>query len=369
MVNLVEVEQTVSTTNPLVSIIINNFNYATFLTAAIDSALQQTYPHLEVIVVDDGSTDRSPEIIASYGQRVIPLIKTNGGQASCFNAGFAIAQGEIIFFLDSDDRLLPDIVAEVVSTFQSQDEAVKVQYYLQVVDAKDQPQPEFHPPLDYSFPEDLPTHILNFYNYTWPPTSGNAFRAAALRSVLPMPIAAHQIAADAYLNLVIALHGAVIPLRRVGGWYRVHGQNGFYAKKQELNLPHIHQLLRITADIQTKQRELFRQKYHLPVHKIGRWDIGTLKHKLILLKLDPSPGAISESRLNLGFQGCVATLCSDIGWRSQLIHLVWFSTTPFLPQILARFLTQWLLYPDYRRQRMNQLFIPFRFWAKPQARS
>ena len=74
--------------NALVSIIVNNYNYQRFLTEAIDSALKQTYCNTEVIVVDDGSTDGSLEIIASYGRRIIPLLKGNGGQNSALNAGF-----------------------------------------------------------------------------------------------------------------------------------------------------------------------------------------------------------------------------------------------------------------------------------------
>ena len=91
----------------LASIIINNYNYGVFLREAVDSALNQTYLNTEVIVVDDGSTDRSREIIASYGDQIIPVLKGNGGQASAFNAGFAASRGEVVFFLDSDDILLP----------------------------------------------------------------------------------------------------------------------------------------------------------------------------------------------------------------------------------------------------------------------
>ena len=79
--------------SPLVTIVVNNYNYARFLAEAIDSALAQTYAALEVVVVDDGSTDESREIIAQYGGRVIPVLKDNGGQASAFNAGFAAARG------------------------------------------------------------------------------------------------------------------------------------------------------------------------------------------------------------------------------------------------------------------------------------
>jgi len=78
---------------PLVSIIINNYNYARFLRDAIDSALNQTYDRTETIVVDDGSTDNSREIIAGYGDRIIPVLKENGGQNSAFDAGFAASAG------------------------------------------------------------------------------------------------------------------------------------------------------------------------------------------------------------------------------------------------------------------------------------
>src|SRR5215211_5807628 len=87
---------------PLVSIIITSYNYARFLPAAIESALAQCYPQIEVLVVDDGSTDSSREIIAQYQSRnrVVPVLKEHGGEASAMNAGFARSQGAIVIFLD-----------------------------------------------------------------------------------------------------------------------------------------------------------------------------------------------------------------------------------------------------------------------------
>lgn len=104
---------------PLVSIIINNYNYGRFIQDAINSALNQTYPHVETIVVDDGSTDNSCELITSYKDRIVPVLKENGGQASAFNAGFATSKGDIICFLDSDDIFLPEKVAKVVDVFEN----------------------------------------------------------------------------------------------------------------------------------------------------------------------------------------------------------------------------------------------------------
>ena len=102
---------------PLVSIIISSYNYARFLPEAIDSALNQSYPNTEVIVVDDGSTDGSPGILAGYSDRIHAILKENGGQASALNAGFQASRGSVVLFVDSDDRLLPGAVAEAVRFF------------------------------------------------------------------------------------------------------------------------------------------------------------------------------------------------------------------------------------------------------------
>ena len=91
--------------NPTASILINNYNYGHFLKEAINSALNQTQisRDIEVIVVDDGSTDNSHDVINSFDSRIIAIKKRNGGQASAFNAGVSKASGEFIFFLDADD--------------------------------------------------------------------------------------------------------------------------------------------------------------------------------------------------------------------------------------------------------------------------
>jgi glycosyltransferase involved in cell wall biosynthesis len=107
---------------PLVSVLINNYNYATYLPEAIESVLAQTYPHIEIIVVDDGSTDTSHDIMRAYQekypQRIVVHCKANGGQASAFNAGVALAQGEVVCFLDSDDAFEPQKVEEVVKAYE-----------------------------------------------------------------------------------------------------------------------------------------------------------------------------------------------------------------------------------------------------------
>jgi glycosyltransferase involved in cell wall biosynthesis len=90
-----------------VSVIIPSYNYARYLGEAIDSALGQTLPPLEVIVVDDGSTDDTPDVLAKYGDRIRVLRQKNAGVAVARNSGIAAARGEYVAFLDADDVWLP----------------------------------------------------------------------------------------------------------------------------------------------------------------------------------------------------------------------------------------------------------------------
>ncbi|MBT9314740.1 glycosyltransferase [Leptothoe spongobia] len=107
----------VNNTPPLVSIVINNYNYGSFVGQAIDSALNQSYDNVEVIVVDDGSQDSSRDIISSYGDKITPVFKDNGGQASAFNAGFAHSNGDIICLLDADDLVFENRAEQVANVF------------------------------------------------------------------------------------------------------------------------------------------------------------------------------------------------------------------------------------------------------------
>ncbi len=99
---------TSTTEPPLVSVVIPAFNVAWCVEKAIDSALAQTHPAVEVIVVDDGSSDDTPRVLASYGDRIRGLQQPNGGMSNARNAGIRAAQGEYIAFLDADDWWLPE---------------------------------------------------------------------------------------------------------------------------------------------------------------------------------------------------------------------------------------------------------------------
>jgi glycosyltransferase involved in cell wall biosynthesis len=96
----------------LVSVVIPTHNGARHLAEAIESALAQTHPAVETIVVDDGSADDTPAIIARYAGRVHALRQENRGVSAARNAGLAVAHGAYVAFLDHDDRMLPEKLAK-----------------------------------------------------------------------------------------------------------------------------------------------------------------------------------------------------------------------------------------------------------------
>lgn len=104
--------------HPLVSIIIPTFNRAGVVTRAIDSVLGQTYRPVEVLVVDDGSTDGTPEVLKSYGDAIVTIVQDNAGPAAARNRGIRESKGDFIAFLDSDDVWLPTKLQRQVDLLQ-----------------------------------------------------------------------------------------------------------------------------------------------------------------------------------------------------------------------------------------------------------
>ena len=214
---------------PFVSIVVNNYNYGRFLPEAIASALGQTYPSREVVVVNDGSTDDSRQVIAGYGDRILPVLQENGGQASAFNAGLRASRGEVVLFLDADDVLLPGAVESAVAVFE-RDRPAKVHWPLWVIDAQGRrtgriwpgqrlPQGDFREMTRRNGPSIGQS----------PPTSGNAWARGFLESVFPVP-EEYRLCADDYLYALAPAFGPIGRVPRPQGCYRLHGRNGYLTK-------------------------------------------------------------------------------------------------------------------------------------------
>jgi hypothetical protein len=203
------------------SIIITCYNYGRFLNESIDSALAQTHPDTETIVVDDGSTDNSREIIASYGNRVIPVFKNNGGMGSAFNAGFARSSGNVVCFLDADDTLMPQAIEKAAELFEA--DVAKVHWPLLIVDERGLRMGGVSPP--EALPEgDLRECVINGgeTGYLWPMTSGNAWSRKFLDKVFPMPECEYRDCGESYLATLAPAFGLVKSVREPLATYRMH---------------------------------------------------------------------------------------------------------------------------------------------------
>lgn len=209
---------------PLVSIIINNHNYGRFLEDAIESALNQTYPYTEVIVVDDGSTDNSRAIIAAYESDIIPVLKKNGGQGSAFNAGFAASRGRVLLFLDADDILLPSAASKAVVCFDDP-EVVKVHWRLRVVDEQGRETGKLRPGASLARGDLREVAFrLGPTNHLSAPTSGNAWSRSLFEQIFPVPDL-FRTGADTYLFELAPFFGTIRTVAEPLSLYRMHGCN------------------------------------------------------------------------------------------------------------------------------------------------
>lgn len=121
---------------PLVSAIIATYNRRDYVGQAIDSVLAQTYPQVELLVVDDGSTDGTGDLLQQqYGSRIRYVYQTNQGRSAARNCGMSLAGGDYIAFLDSDDMWMPDKLAHQVRFMQEHPEYGLTHTFSDVMDA------------------------------------------------------------------------------------------------------------------------------------------------------------------------------------------------------------------------------------------
>ncbi len=341
---------------PTVDVVIDNHNYGRYVAAAIDSALAQNGVS-DVIVVDDGSTDDSREIIRAYGSRITRVFKDNGGQASALNAGWTRSGADVVMFLDADDVLLPRAVERVARTFAERPGVAKVQFRLEVIDASGRATGEIMPAGHIRLPTgDLRLSELTFpFDLPWMATSGNAFASDALRRIMPIPEEEFATSADWYLRHVVALLGDVVSLPDIGACYRIHGANSYATSGATVDLVQVRASVRYAAatrrHLERLADELGLQRPNGPILSVS--DLG---NRLISKKLDPSAHPVHrDSVLRLAVAGVVAAARRfDVRWPKRLMFMSWFVATAFAPRRAAARLADWFLFPD-RRRAVNRL--------------
>jgi glycosyltransferase involved in cell wall biosynthesis len=222
---------------PRASIIISSFNYAPYLRQAIDSALAQTETDTQVIVVDDGSSDESPSIIRSYGQRIVPVFKPNGGQASALNAGFERSSGQVVLFVDSDDALLPHAVRD--ASAELGEGIAKVHWKMLEFGTSGKQTGRLVPAgsdihlARGDIRAELLAHGPRSMTHVWPPTSGNAFAREYLQQVMPIPQARYVTCPDIYLCGLAPLYGRIARIDEPLSMWRLHASNNSHRQQFE----------------------------------------------------------------------------------------------------------------------------------------
>lgn len=292
----------------LVSIVINNYNYAHFLPDAIDSALAQAYRPIEVVVVDDGSTDGSRNMIMGYGNRLVAAFQENGGMGSAINAGFQASRGDVVFFLDADDALLPTAAAEAARLL-ADSRVVKVHWNMREMDGDGVDTGSLVPG------EPLPQGNLREIAVktgpmaaSGPPTSGNAWSRRFLEKVLPMPQRELKQHADAYLNTLACLFGEFRTLEEPQSRYRVHGSNDYASQpmidRLRRNLHMYHYRCRLFGVATRRLGEdvnpaVWKTEYsHYYIHLQRR--LATLQQIAALIPVDDSFVLVDEGAFGTG---------------------------------------------------------------------
>jgi glycosyltransferase involved in cell wall biosynthesis len=350
-----------------VDVVINNYNYARFLGAAVESALAQTHRRVNVIVVDDGSTDESRQLLARYDGKVELVLKENGGQASALNAGFLRCRAEVVIFLDADDRLRPGTAALVASTFARNPDVVKVQYRMQVIDDAGRTTGAVKPPAHVPLPQGDFSHaeLVFPFDLPWLPTSGNAFRSDALRRIMPIPEGDFASCADWYLVHLTPLLGEVVSLREIGAEYRVHGGNRYEPARSTIDVAHLRQAV-VYAAVTTRALTQLASENALrpPYDRI--LSVADLSNRLVSLKLEPEQHPLPDDRVwSLAIDGIRAALRRpDASPSMKMLFGGWFITTAIAPHALARRLAAYFIFPE-RRRAMNLLLRRLHRKAEP----
>jgi Glycosyl transferase family 2 len=337
-----------------VDIVVLNHDYGDYVEAAIESACAQTHPCVRVIVVDDGSTDGSPERLAQLGPGVDLVLKENGGQASAINAGLARCKGDIVIFLDADDVLKPHAAASAARAFAADPSLVRVQFKLDVIDRDGRPTGAIKPDGRLPMPSgDLRRAELRFpFDIPWLPTSANAFRRRALRRITPIPETSYpRCGADWYLVHLTNLLGAVASVDEVCGSYRVHGRNAYEPQGAELDMAHVRNAIAYAQATAIALAELADQLgCKRPERILSFSDLG---NRLIARRLDGDPRVGSTSSLAVDAVRAVGRR-SDVRWPMKAVLLSWFAATAIAPRPLVTPLAELFLFP-VRRSAFSRL--------------
>jgi glycosyltransferase involved in cell wall biosynthesis len=213
-------------TKPILSVLIDTYNHERYIAQAVVSAIEQDFPapDYEILVVDDGSTDRTAEIVRQFAPRVRLLSKKNGGQASAFNSALSELRGDIIAFLDGDDWFAPGKLTAVMKALEQNPQVAAATHGYWKFDEETKTRTMCSPVAQRFL--NLATHqaaleALEGARYLL--MGGLTIRKEMLKRIMPIPQEL-VFCADAPITLG-SLAGGVCLLNEPLFWYRHHSHN------------------------------------------------------------------------------------------------------------------------------------------------
>jgi len=217
------------------SVLISNYNYGEFLSKAIESVLKQSVPAHQIIVVDDGSTDDSANIIASFGTKITPLFQDNSGQAAAISNAYAIATGDILMLLDADDLFHPHKIEILQQVYSQNPDIGWVFHDLKEVHSEKVSSEEL--PVSKEITPILIDQIKNFstgrISYDAPATSGLTFRKDFMSDFFPMPGSQGITLSDHYIKFYCLATGKGFHIPEPLGLQVLHDKNLYTGKNSK----------------------------------------------------------------------------------------------------------------------------------------
>jgi len=335
------------------SIIISNYNYGRFVAAAIDSALGQDWPDKQIIVVDDGSTDDSRAVISSYGPQVLPLFKENGGQTSAANLALRHCTGDLIFFLDSDDILLPNALTTVARAWYQG--VSKIQFPMTMIREDGSDAGSIYPNFRKTqTPERVRRSMALTSFYVSSPTSGNAWARNFIDQVFPLPEDIRFF--DGYLSSLSPFFGDVVTLTTPLVKYRIN-TNNFWTREFSPKL---------VADAAEEEAALGGRLNRFLDEKFGirpvdhRKNFTYMMKRIVTKKFLPSRCDDTwQAVMWLSYRSIVNN--PNLSLKTQLFVGLWFLAVWATPKFIAIRIVKLRFVPSYRPPIVGKL-LKFSGW-------
>jgi glycosyltransferase involved in cell wall biosynthesis len=325
--------------------VVPNYNYGAYVGDAIESLLNQDPPFGKIIVVNDGSTDNSMEVIKRYRDRVTVLDGPNVGQLGACVKALEYVDADYVYFMDADDMACHDFTQRILPLLRSR--PAKVQFMLQAVDVSGVPNGSVFP----RFPPGYTTDRIRLDNaalglYVCAPTSGNVFNVELLRQ-MPLSDMRPKDFIDFTPNIMIAYMGEIISLDSALTRYRVHGSN------------HSETWVDLTKDRLARELEWFINSWtetesFLPSIAVRPKETAYVLERQMMI--DALEGRRTPLAAALALARCV--LSSGLSVKVKAINLVWIAALLPARGKLRYRVVQAKRIPSHRPAILNKLFWP-----------